>query len=321
MSHPRFRRGFTLIELLVVIAIIAILIALLLPAVQQAREAARRTQCKNNLHQMGLAMHNYHDTFLTFPPGVLCGPTNWTHCTTMSNGQMVPDTGNRCWGWGTFILPNIDQAPLYNQLKPDGCRMPNSDALFNGVRLLQTPLPAFRCPSDSGDDINAYHRNYSTSNYVISEQFGDNRTRIRIRDAQDGTSNTFMMAERILKRDPAGKRHTGAIVWGRGDQTDGAFKFRVSWPINYSPTPFNSTSSPTGNDAGCVRHVVSSEHVGGAHFLMGDGAVRFVSQNIGHNIAAGSTTTCIAMNPNLAGAGFTFQNLFFRADGVPVGEF
>jgi len=321
MPHTRIRRGFTLIELLVVIAIIAILIALLLPAVQQAREAARRTQCKNNLHQFGLAMHNYHDNYLTFPPGVACAPTLWTNCTTMSNGSTVSDTAANCWGWGTYLLPYIDQAPLYNILKPDGCRMPDPGAQFPGGALLQMPLAAYRCPSDSGEAINAFHRNYATSNYVISEQFGDNRTRIRIQDAQDGTSNTFLMSERILKRDPAGRRHTGAIIWGRSSVTDGAFKFRVSWPINYSPTPFTCNNSATCGDSGCVRHVVSSEHVGGAHFLMADGAVRFVNQNIGHNINAGSTTTCVGMNPNLAGPGYVYQNLFFRADGIPVGEF
>jgi len=87
------RRGFTLIELLVVIAIIAILIALLLPAVQQAREAARRSQCKNNMKQIGLAIHNYHDSHLKFPPGYI--------------------TTNH-WGWGTMLLPGMDQANIYN---------------------------------------------------------------------------------------------------------------------------------------------------------------------------------------------------------------
>lgn len=99
------RRGFTLIELLVVIAIIAVLIALLLPAVQQAREAARRTQCKNNLKQIGLALHNYHDAHDCFPPGQIRG---W-------NGSF--DSGNG-FAWGALILPFMDQANLYNLLNP-----------------------------------------------------------------------------------------------------------------------------------------------------------------------------------------------------------
>ena len=128
MACRERRTAFTLIELLVVIAI---LIALLLPAVQQAREAARRTQCKNNLKQIGLAMHNYHDTFNVFPPGIVnirgCVATNATHL----------------WGGMTFLLPQIEQAPLYNQLNVNGCNIPVATTLFNGAALLQQPLPMF----------------------------------------------------------------------------------------------------------------------------------------------------------------------------------
>ena len=335
-SAPRAKRvAFTLIELLVVIAIIAILIALLLPAVQQAREAARRTQCKNNLKQFGLAMHNYHDALQIFPPGVVQPPgTLWSTCTMMSNATAVPNGDARLWGWGTFLLPYIDQAPLFNQLKPDGCRMPNENATFNGATLLQQPLAAYRCPTDIGVAVNAYHQNYSTSNYVLSEQvctnergavgqpYGPNGN-IRIANILDGTSNTLMMAERILRTDPQGSRHTGAIIWGRSNNTDAAFKFR-GYGINFKPTPFTSTTAPGTNDPGCVRHFTSSNHVGGAQFLMCDGAVRFISENI-------------AMDPlwfNPAGpcdptqgrgvtyrAGMTYQSLYGISDGTTVGEF
>ncbi|OYW15606.1 MAG: hypothetical protein B7Z55_14950 [Planctomycetales bacterium 12-60-4] len=195
----QYRNAFTLIELLVVIAIIAILIALLLPAVQQAREAARRTQCRNNLKQLGLALHNYHDSLNTFPPAVMVRPTStndWTPvCSVMSNGVAVPNADYRSWGWGTFILPYIDQAPLFSQLQPDGCRMPNENTSYNGVLLLQMKMAAYRCPSDTGRPINAMHQNYSTSNYVISEELANvsNSTAgsVRIADVIDGTSNTF----------------------------------------------------------------------------------------------------------------------------------
>ena len=136
-SKSRYR-GFTLIELLVVIAIIAILIALLLPAVQQAREAARRSQCKNNLKQLGLSMHNYHDTGRIFPPGFIRRgggglPGNWNQiCTTLADNSAVSNTA-RGWAWGSMILPYIDQAPLYNTIKPDGCRPPNSGANYGGA--------------------------------------------------------------------------------------------------------------------------------------------------------------------------------------------
>ena len=125
-------RGFTLIELLVVIAIIAVLIALLLPAVQQAREAARRTQCKNNLKQIGLALHNYHDNFSALPPG-------WIGVT----GTVTDVYGMNGWGWGSKILPQIDQANLYNTMNFSVKMESPANALARVV-----PLAAFRCASD-----------------------------------------------------------------------------------------------------------------------------------------------------------------------------
>ena len=126
----RLKRGFTLIELLVVIAIIAILIALLLPAVQQAREAARRTQCKNNIKQLGLALHNYHDVNLTFPPGYV-----------LQEGGAV---GAHNWDWSAMILPYIEQSALFNTLDVGQTRP--SQALNNPVQLaaMVNPLTAFR---------------------------------------------------------------------------------------------------------------------------------------------------------------------------------
>lgn len=308
------RPGFTLIELLVVIAIIAILIALLLPAVQQAREAARRSQCKNNLKQMGLALHNYHETFGTYPPGII------------NNAGCTPATANQVWGWGTFLLPQLDQAPVYEQLSPGQTvcsALPAATTLYpatTGVAVLQTPLPAFVCPSDTGDPINAYYGNYSKSNYVISEQIAAQNTSVRIRDITDGTSNTFMMGERNLKRDPQGQRQSAGIVWGRHGNSDAANKFRVAWRIN-TPNPTTSTTSPGSGDAGCARHGIGSEHTGGAQFLMGDGSVRFISENIAHNPIAETATTCTGMNISQAGPGFTYQNLFFINDGNVVSDF
>ena len=163
-AQPRASKaGFTLIELLVVIAIIAILIALLLPAVQQAREAARRTQCRNNLKQLGLAMHNYHDNFNLFPPQDFGGAA--TLC-VLANTNF-----NFKWAWGTAILPYIDQAPLFNQLNSNGCSMPRANTLFNGVALLQQSLPAFRCPSDTGPSLNPYHASPAGQGYATSSYF------------------------------------------------------------------------------------------------------------------------------------------------------
>ena len=142
----RSRMGFTLIELLVVIAIIAVLIALLLPAVQQAREAARRAQCKNNLKQLGLAMHNYAEIYQVFPPAFV---TNYYQSTVTSPELNV-------WSWGAFILPQIEQTNAYNVLSPGTTTIAQhlSNPTGQGYQVLTTPVAAFRCPTDTGPQLN-----------------------------------------------------------------------------------------------------------------------------------------------------------------------
>jgi prepilin-type N-terminal cleavage/methylation domain-containing protein/prepilin-type processing-associated H-X9-DG protein len=149
----RRQPGFTLIELLVVIAIIGLLIALLLPAVQQAREAARRTQCKNNLKQIGLALHNYHDkTSNTFP----CGYIGQTNIPGPTQGQLANFSG---WGWMAMLLPEFDQAGLYNQLSSTAV-LPNFSSgvitVFTSPispGTVTTVIPGLRCPTDIGDAL------------------------------------------------------------------------------------------------------------------------------------------------------------------------
>lgn len=144
---PNRRRGFTLIELLVVIAIIGVLIALLLPAVQQAREAARRMQCVNNLKQMGLALHNYHDTHGTFPAGFYSYSTRGGSGPAWARIDPVTWDGAPGWGWGTMLLPYLEQGNLSKRLRP-------TNPVWNPAYadLIATTLPVFLCPSVSGGD-------------------------------------------------------------------------------------------------------------------------------------------------------------------------
>src|SRR5437660_4939753 len=135
VKNASVRRGFTLIELLVVIAIIAVLIGLLLPAVQKVREAANRMKCTNNLKQIGLALHNYHDANSKFPPGYVDGNTNV---------KLTPDSDvGPGWGWAAFLLPYIEQDNLYNQIN-----FTKGVATGTNVQVAQVPLTIYQCPSD-----------------------------------------------------------------------------------------------------------------------------------------------------------------------------
>ncbi|MEQ9409562.1 MAG: DUF1559 domain-containing protein [Fuerstiella sp.] len=204
-AFTQIRRAFTLIELLVVIAIIAILIALLLPAVQQAREAARRTQCKNNLKQLGLALHNYHDVHSTFPQGKVAGNMTYPGCPAWIEGSG--------FSWRVMILPMIDQAPLYNtNVAPDvgisNCG-PFAPGASRRLELLRTTIPAFLCPSDA----TLFVGSEKPTNYPGIGGGGDNGKNThgttdpqnrqgiltfrgaKMRDIVDGTSNTAMVGE------------------------------------------------------------------------------------------------------------------------------
>ncbi len=197
MKRKRLR-AFTLIELLVVIAIIAILIALLLPAVQQAREAARRSQCRNNMKQLGLALHNYHDNFGRFPRACY-----WQFCAGGTTNGICNNPQPRNHTFLSMLLPYIDQAPMYNTLQPGTLRMDQHLAAGgNGATALTTPLTVFRCPSDTAPPMNNFNAGMganatqqtdfgtyarqgwngtamvpiATSNYVINADTGDSNT-------------------------------------------------------------------------------------------------------------------------------------------------
>jgi prepilin-type N-terminal cleavage/methylation domain-containing protein/prepilin-type processing-associated H-X9-DG protein len=274
--HPR--RGFTLIELLVVIAIIAVLMGLLLPAVQKVREAANRTSCQNNLHQMGLAMHMYHDTSNAFPPA-FSHPSNW--------------------GWGVWLLPFVEQDNLYYSLNPQA-------TVLTLNPLTSSPLAVYTCPSSPGTE--QYFQTYGKSNYAVSEQVCDGGSAYHMADITDGLSNTLLIGERdtIFQ--------VGAIWAGRETGTPGAGVATVigrpTWPIN---TKYEGGLPCCGGDAaaGCTRFAWSSLHPGGANFVFCDASVHFLTAALPTDY---SQEGCAKPVP----ANFTFFNLYFRSDGNVV---
>ena len=284
------RRGFTLIELLVVIAILAVLIGLLLPAVQQVRVAAQRTQCHNNLKQMGLAMHNYHDANQYFPPAFVSG----------SN-----------WGWGTLILPYLEQGNVYTALNPPATTLP-----VLPTPPLNLPLSVFLCPSDPSAPINTYFGGFGKSNYVVSEQVSDGGSAYTILTITDGTSNTIMIGERDMQN------QVGAIWAGRYKSTDtslsgvGSVIGRPNWPIN-------TKWAGDGNDAtSCTRFAWSSMHGGGANFVFCDGSVHFLRDSLPSDPSLHGICGSIEANKPVYSPGanypYELQLLFFKDDGFPI---
>jgi prepilin-type N-terminal cleavage/methylation domain-containing protein len=312
MRRSQSKAGFTLIELLVVIAIIAILISLLLPAVQQAREAARRTQCRNNLKQLGLAIHNYHDAHTVFPYA-------W---------GSVQET------WSALILPYIDQAPLYNTLvwhrtpTNDWTAIDATSPTWPNKVACGVPVPVLRCPSlplpeafsNSGipdrrpasyrvvtgsliasDDNSTRPAPFNAAPYTSLEfspardpgvngiMVGAGRTNMR--DITDGSSNTVMVGESFTDpnyvKDNQGMDYWNFFIpqiWDSGTNR--------CWSVgNGSGTEHTEAAGSTlvkinarldPTIQGVLMEVsFGSYHVGGAHFTMGDGSVRFISENIG----------------------------------------
>lgn len=309
----RSRRGFTLIELLVVIAIIAVLIALLLPAVQQAREAARRTQCKNNLMQLGIALHNYQMAFETLPPGV-----------SNSTGPVLNQPKGYHMGWITQILPYIEQKNAYQKID---FSQSVYDKANQTVRAHMISL--LFCPSNGSSQVgmaadgsqfalNSYagiHNDVETPIDVNQNGVLFLNSRIRYDDVPDGSSNTIYVGEHFLDFNQSATLNLGWMSGTRGTLRN------VCLAVKSTPAPVQPVGNagddgvePAPADAqppaepkplppslqyfahtreekipvdpetqlqatGYVGGL-GSPHVGGWHNLMGDGAVRFISQNI-----------------------------------------
>ena len=341
------RKAFTLIELLVVIAIIAILIALLLPAVQQAREAARRTQCKNHLKQWGLAVHNYHDVHNQFP---INGTADWA--LKAKGSQLV------------MLLPYIEQSALYNSIDfgnripithPNAgwWNVPNSSQGFNPnlftQKWMSAKIAVMRCPSTQCPKTESWDWDMTTSSYAPSmgaqrmdinspqgntctaygqgsvEQrgsqtgyFGDGQSghgnsnnggeisgpfargnwAANFGEIIDGTSNTIMMGEVLATLECTDHGHYGAFTMNNQ-------WFATTAPINYRTCQTGHGYTPVPGDCGKTNswntaRGFKSDHTGGAHFVLCDGSVRFISENIDYG---------------------TYQALGSRRDGKVVGEF
>ncbi len=292
------RNAFTLVELLVVIAIIGVLIALLLPAVQQAREAARRIQCNNNLKQVGLALHMYNDTFQRLPP---------------SNVKSADKT---IFAWSLMILPQMEQKNLYDRINPNVNSFGNM--LTSDVPALQVVVEGFICPSDPGDQLND-NRQFDASGTMIKTaksnypgcigNYGSpgafSSTGNKLKDITDGLSNSIFVGER---RSTEGG-YAGLLIGGRSPRVgnDG-----LVWSDAFIGLGGYRMQDGYSKTAGKSPEVAfSSAHPGGAQFLFGDGSVHFLSETIDWLPNASPTKEQWG----------TFNRLCAVSDGYPVSDY
>lgn len=333
------KRAFTLIELLVVIAIIAILIALLLPAVQQAREAARRSQCKGNMKQTGLALQNYHEQHKLFPPSrINVGHIGWSYGVT---SPKRPLKYKNATGW-TMLLPFLDQTPLYKAYDHNAAAswaytygyyntgdMEGNPDLVN-AKVVKTRLAVLECPSDANPNFfpNAGDSNYSISaneaggartNYDFNVNFQEyyhqgwmepyagnqgrtmfgSNTSTSMKHAADGSSNIFFVTETVRN-----VWNGVPPAWGHAGHVQVGIAPDMSWNVGINKWG-QANSWPNTASAYQVGRLVNwaaagSTHKGGCHVLMGDGTVRFVNETINNT---------------------TLERLCRREDAQPVGDY
>lgn len=337
------RRGFTLIELLVVIAIIGLMIALLLPAVQAAREAGRRSACSNKLKQIGLAMHNHHDARKAFPSGIMLSKELIADGITYG-GLVAWRLNGGSPAWGAIILPFMEQSDIYNRLvfsqgtwsryndpSPPLQTTKTTTIVSSSSAVSARPLPVYSCPSDTLKQT-GFASNFGSSNYVgnygvppagtwngvAGQRTGPplpnthgilyQGSSISTKDIPDGTSKTFLGGEvstqqRAWSLHAAGAISQGAGVWAAvADLKADDLVLRqcdAGHPIN-SQFPDNQITNANGGIGDCDGF--GSRHPGGANFVMCDGAVRFINENIQ------SATSPLG----------TYQRLSHRADGLAI---
>ena len=338
MCTPPRRRGFTLIELLVVIAIIGVLVGLLLPAVQQAREAARRISCGNNLKQMGIAFHNYHDVKKTFPIGINC---------SNKLGAIYSTERVMGWGWGARLLPYTEELSLSDALSIEtdcprvhshrgelaariGGFICPSDATTGGNRLRR--FPPLEPPGTNDSDglsnyvgnighnifaapsgVGCWNLNETSANLALFKSIHTGTlilaAPIRITDVIDGTSKTILVGERDYEDKFHGNH--GASLWAGVDEwmtttppTAKGIANKILTFFDDAGTMVINAGSPGQNPTGAVHGEAvdswSSKHPGGAQFVFSDGSVAFLNEQI-HSI--------------------TFRNLCKRNDGNAVGGY